>query len=156
LLRVSVLVFTLAAGAGIAVAQANPGSLNQQPAEDPTSASAAPPTYAPVPGQAGQSDRVIRISGGVMAGMLQNRVNPDYPPDARKKHLQGAVVLAVHISRDGNVMDVQPVSGPSALMQAAVDAVRQWTYRPYLLNGQPVEVNTTVTVNFNLSGSSEL
>ena len=84
----------------------------------------------------------------VMAGNLIRRVEPQYPAIARQIHLEGTVVLNAIISREGNIERVDVASGPALLAGAAREAVRQWKYRPYLLNGEPVEVETQVTVNF--------
>jgi protein TonB len=80
-------------------------------------------------------------------------VNPDYPKDARKQGIQGPVILRVQISKAGDVTDVKLISGHPALAQAAINAVQQWKYKPYLLNGYPVEVETQVQVNFTLAGN---
>ena len=88
----------------------------------------------------------------MMEGNLIHRVQPDYPPLARQARIQGQVVLRAMISREGTIENLQVLSGHPMLVQAAVDAVRQWRYRPYVLNGEPVEVETQVTVNFVLSG----
>lgn len=91
----------------------------------------------------------IRISGGVIAGNRTGGATPVYPPAAKQDHVTGTVVLAVEVSKTGQVTLVTPVSGPDErLVQAAADAVSTWTYRPYLLNGVPVNVTTTVTVHF--------
>ena len=87
-----------------------------------------------------------------MEGNLIHRVQPDYPAPARQIRVQGQVVLRAVISREGMIDNLQVVSGHPMLVKAAVDAVRQWRYRPYVLNGEPVEVETEVTVNFILSG----
>lgn len=87
----------------------------------------------------------IRVSGGVMAGLLVTRIEPVYPADTEA---QGAVVLHAIIGADGRVAKLTVVAGPAMLRDAAVEAVRQWVYKPYLLNGQPVSVDTTVVVNF--------
>ena len=91
-----------------------------------------------------------RISGGVMAGQILTRVDPVYPQDAKDAHIGGSVVLHAIISREGLVKDLSVVSGTAVLRDAATDAVKQWTYKPYLLNGRPTEVDTTITVNFTL------
>lgn len=134
-----------------------PGNPNTQPAPDPASTYASAPTsYAPVAG--GGVNRPygpVRISGGVMAGQVMNKVDPVYPQEARDKHISGTVVLSVRIGKDGTVQDIQPISGPAVFREPAMDAVKQWTYKPYLLNGQPTEVQTTVTVNFALAGPPE-
>jgi protein TonB len=95
--------------------------------------------------------RLPRISH-MMEGNLIYRVQPMYPPLARAARIQGAVVLRAVISRTGAIENLQTISGHPMLVIAAVDAVRQWRYRPYILNGDPVEVETQVTVNFSLSG----
>jgi len=95
-----------------------------------------------------------RISGGVIAGNLINKVTPTYPPIARAAHVGGQVVLHAIISKQGTIESLQAISGPDMLKSAALDAVRQWRYKPYLLNGDPTEVDTTITVNFNLNGGS--
>lgn len=88
----------------------------------------------------------------MMEGNLVLRVQPAYPLLARQVRVQGLVVLRAVISRDGTIENLQVLSGHPMLVQAAVDAVRQWRYRPYVLNGEPVEVETEVKVSFILSG----
>lgn len=88
----------------------------------------------------------------MMEGNLILRVQPDYPTIARQARVQGQVVLRAMISREGTIENLQVLSGHPMLVRAAVDAVRQWRYRPYVLNGEPVEVETEVKVNFILSG----
>jgi protein TonB len=82
--------------------------------------------------------------------MLVNKVLPQYPAIARAVRLGGTVVLAATISRNGTIENLHVVGGPQMLQQAAIDAVKQWRYRPYLLNGEPVEVETTVNVQFTM------
>jgi protein TonB len=95
----------------------------------------------------------VRISQGVTQGMVLRRVQPAYPQMAKIARVQGAVVLAAIIGKDGTIQNLHVVSTASPLLnQSAIDAVKQWRYRPYILNGEPVEVDTTVTVNFTLSG----
>jgi periplasmic protein TonB len=88
----------------------------------------------------------------MMEGNLIHRVEPTYPPLAIQTRTQGQVVLQAVISREGRIENLQVVSGHPLLVKVAIDAVRQWRYRPYVLNGEPVEVETQVTVNFVLSG----
>jgi protein TonB len=90
----------------------------------------------------------------MMEGNLIQRVQPVYPVLARQARIQGTVVLRAVISREGTIEKLQVASGPPLLVQAAIDAVRQWRYRLYLLNNEPVEVDSQVTVNFVLSGGS--
>lgn len=89
-----------------------------------------------------------RISQGVAQGLLIKRVQPVYPPSALSMHLQGAVELLATIGKDGSVTNLKQISGDPSLGRAAMDAVRQWKYRPYLLNGEPLEIQTQITVNF--------
>jgi TonB family protein len=93
----------------------------------------------------------IRVLPGVMARLIAGRVQPEYPEDAKAQRIQGIVELKVIIDKEGNVANLQLISGHPLLAPAAIDAVRQWKYRPYLLNGTPLEVETTVTVSFTLA-----
>lgn len=93
----------------------------------------------------------IRISQGVTKGLLIHREEPTYPPLARAARVQGEVVLSAVIDTNGQIQNLQLVSGHPMLVPAAISAVKQWRYKPYLLNGQPVEVETTITVIFTLS-----
>ena len=95
--------------------------------------------------------RPLRVSH-MMEGNLIHRVQPEYPLLARQARIQGTVVLSALINRNGRIENLQVLSGHPMLMQAAMDAVRRWRYRPYYLNDQPVEVETRITVNFTLSG----
>jgi len=94
----------------------------------------------------------VRVSSGVQSGLLVRRVNPTYPPLARQARIRGVVLLQAQISKDGNIENLQLISGHPMLAPAAIEAVKQWKYKPYLLNGEPVEVETQVQVNFTLSG----
>lgn len=91
----------------------------------------------------------IRVGTSVAMTQLIRQVNPVRSQEARKKHLQGTVLLHIVVDRDGSVVRVDPVSGPPELTQESVDAVRQWLFKPTLLNGDPVEVDTTVTIVFS-------
>lgn len=88
-----------------------------------------------------------------MATLILNKVQPEYPKEARKKRIQGTVVLRGVISDRGDVTELSIISGDPMLTQAAIDAVKQWKYKPYLLNGNPVEVETQFQVNFVLSST---
>jgi len=96
----------------------------------------------------------VRISQGVMQAFLLNKVTPTYPPDAIRQHIEGQVTLHVIIDKSGNVANVDPVSGHPLLIPAAVEAVDQWKYKPYLLHQKPVEVETLVLINFILSNGT--
>lgn len=95
----------------------------------------------------------VRVSSGVQSGLLVRKVQPTYPPLARQARIQGTVVLQAQISKSGDIENLQLISGHPMLAPAAIEAVKQWKYKPYLLNGEPVEVETTVQVNFSLAGS---
>jgi TonB family protein len=90
----------------------------------------------------------VRISAGVLSGMLVFKVDPVYPPEAKAAGVQGVVVLRAIVAKDGTVKSLQVVSGPPSLMTSAIDAVKQWKYNPYLLNGEPTEVETTININY--------
>jgi periplasmic protein TonB len=94
----------------------------------------------------------VRVSQGVSSGLLIRKVQPNYPPLARQARIQGDVILQAEISKDGTIQNLQLVSGHPMLAPAAIEAVKQWRYRPYLLNGEPVAVETQVLVKFSLSG----
>jgi protein TonB len=93
----------------------------------------------------------VRVSQGVTKGLMIHRVEPPYPPLAREARVQGDVVLRAIIDKNGNIQDLQLVSGHPMLVPSAIEAVKQWRYKPYLLNGNPVEVDTTITVIFALT-----
>jgi periplasmic protein TonB len=93
----------------------------------------------------------VHVPVGLMKGMLVSKVNPEYPREARRGHIFGTVVMHAIISKTGDVENLTVLSGQEELRQASIDAVRQWKYKPYLLNGQPTEVDTTITVNFQIN-----
>jgi len=93
----------------------------------------------------------IRVGGGVQQANLIRKVTPAYPPDAKEARIQGVVHLTAIIGKDGNIQSLEVVSGHPLLVQAAMDAVKQWEYKPTLLNGNPVEVITQIDVSFTLS-----
>jgi protein TonB len=94
----------------------------------------------------------IAVSSGVMAGNILVKTQPQYPAIAKAARIQGTVVLQATISKTGTIEGLTVVSGPPMLQQAALDAVRSWRYKPYLLNGEPVEVGTQINVVFSLGG----
>jgi protein TonB len=111
---------------------------------------AAPPPPPPKVEKAATPQR-IRVGGNVQAANLIRKVTPVYPPLAKQARVQGTVRFTAIISKDGTIQQLQLVSGHPLLVQAAQDAVKQWLYKPTLLNGEPVEVVTQIDVNFTLS-----
>jgi protein TonB len=103
-----------------------------------------------IPQPAQQEKRAVRLSEGLVAAQLTYRVEPRYPPLAIQIHLQGSVQLHAIISREGRITSLEVLSGHALFVQAALDAVRQWRYRPTMLDGEPVEVETTISVIFRL------
>jgi len=108
-----------------------------------TAAAPPPPPKAATPNR-------IKVGGAVQAASLVKKVTPEYPPIAKTAHVQGTVVLRAIIAKDGSVEQLQFVTGPPLLMASAMSAVKEWKYKPTTLNGQPVEVDTTVQVVFSL------
>lgn len=130
---------------GLAVAMAPAGAADsvRQPTAKVPAAQPASPAEKPVVR--------VRVSAGVSQAMLISKVQPRYPQDAKAAGAQGPVVLAAVIGKDGSVQSLKVINTASSLLnQAAIDAVQQWKYKPYMLNGTPVEVDTTITVNFTL------
>jgi TonB family protein len=94
--------------------------------------------------------QVVRVSQGVMEGLVIKRVQPKYPTQAMQLHIQGAVQLEATVSKDGSIKNLKVISGDGLLARAAQDAVKQWQYKPYYLNGEPVEIQTQILVKFKL------
>ena len=111
----------------------------------------APIAALPPPPKAAAPAR-IKQGGNVTAASIITQTRPVYPALARQARIQGNVVLHAIIDKDGNVAQLEVVSGHPLLVQAALDAVKQWRYKPTLLNGDPVEVDTTITVTFTMGG----
>ena len=99
-----------------------------------------------------KSDKPQRVSNGVQAGLLLAPIQPVYPAIAKVTHTQGTVVVEAIISKAGRIESLNVVSGPEMLRGAALAAIKEARYRPYLLDGTPVEVQTTITVNFRMDG----
>lgn len=118
-------------------------SIYAQEQKDEPSQPPPPPTAEP-----GQPTQKIHVGQGVTQGFLIKRVQPEYPSKARKRGVQGAVVLRVVITKTGDVEDVEVISGDELLVPATVKAVKKWKYKPYLLKGEPVAIKTTITFNF--------
>jgi len=114
----------------------------------PAAAPPPPPKAAPPPPK---PTGPMKIGGNVVAANLINPVKPVYPPLAKMARQQGTVKFEAMISKEGTIEDLKLISGPPLLVQAAMDAVKQWRYKPTVLNGEPVEVQTTIDVNFSLS-----
>jgi TonB family protein len=108
-------------------------------------------TVMPPAGAKIATPQLVRISAGVSTALLIKKVQPQYPSNAMQSRVQGQVVLQARIDKEGNVEDLTLISGDPLLAPAALEAVKQWKYKPYLLNGQPVKVETQVVVNFTLS-----
>ncbi|MFZ0285437.1 MAG: energy transducer TonB [Terriglobales bacterium] len=103
------------------------------------------PASVPRPGP-----QTLKISQGVSQGLLIKKVAPIYPQRAMQAHLQGSVQLLATISKNGDISHVKLLNGEPVLAQAAMDAVKQWKYKPYLLDGQPMDIQTQITINFSL------
>jgi TonB family protein len=95
-------------------------------------------------------NRKVEVPADVIAGLLLQKTDPVYPPVAKAARIQGTVVLQATISKSGSVEDLHVVTGQALLQEAALSAVRTWRYRPYLVNGEPVKVQTTINVIFTL------
>jgi periplasmic protein TonB len=92
----------------------------------------------------------LRVSSGVAEGLKTHTVNPKYPREARDKGIQGEVILQATIDTKGNITNLNAVRGDPILADASIEAVKQWRYKPYILNGEPVEVETTIKIVFHL------
>jgi len=115
----------------------------------PTAAPPPPPPPAEKPKPA--TPQRIRVGGNVQAANIARMVRPSYPPLAKQARIQGTVRFNAVIAKDGTIQNLQVVSGHPLLIPAATEAVRQWVYKPTMLNGEPVEVQTQIDVNFTLS-----
>ena len=106
------------------------------------------PSPSPNANQSPNRPQRFRVSSGVMAGLMTHRVDPVYPREAKKKHIKGDVILRVLVDKQGQVVDVAVIKGDPMFTEAAMDAVKQWRFKPYLLNGEPIEVESTALVSF--------
>jgi protein TonB len=104
----------------------------------------------PAPKVQAATPKKVAVSSGVMAGNRIGGENPTYPAIAKAARIQGTVVLQATISKNGTIENLRVIGGPPMLQSAATEAVRGWRYKPYLLNGEPVEVETQVNVVFSL------
>lgn len=92
----------------------------------------------------------LRVSSGVAEGLKIHDEQPHYPREAREKGIQGDVLLQATIDTKGNLANLKAVQGDPILVKAAVDAVKKWKYRPFILKGEPVEVETTIKIQFHM------
>ena len=132
--------------------------LTGNPKQNLRAPNAASPTANPEPAPAvvqQEGTPPVRVAGGVEAGQILYKTVPVYPPVAKAAHVSGAVVLHALISKTGDILNLQIISGPEMLRASALNAVSQWKYKPFLLNGEPTEVDTTITVNYNFAGDDE-
>jgi TonB family protein len=106
----------------------------------------------PVASVVAKKPEIVTLSADVTAGLLLNKTPPVYPPEAKAARVSGTVVLEGIISKTGSIENLRVISGPDMLRQAALDAVKTWRYKPYLLKGEPFEVVTTINVIFTLGG----
>ncbi len=115
--------------------------------------SAAPPPPPPPPPAVKkvETPQRIKVGGNVQSAMILRKPAPVYPQLAKSARVSGVVHLAAVISKDGTIQELHSLGGPALLIQAAIDAVKQWVYRPTMLNGEPVQVETTIDVNFTLN-----
>ena len=99
---------------------------------------------------AGSSQHVHVGDKSLLGGHLIHKVPPKYPKAARKAHIEGTVVLCAEIGKDGKISGLRPLSGPSELIDSAIHAVQKWEYTPFVLNGEPVNIETDIRVTFKL------
>ena len=104
-------------------------------------------------GAAAEPSGPIHVKGNIMQGQRISGEIPVYPPEAKKQRVQGKVVIDALIDQEGKVGHLHVESGPEMLRQSSLDAVKTWVYKPYLLNGEPVAVETTISVVYSLGGS---
>lgn len=108
------------------------------------------PVAARIPADNSKKAPKLRIAQGVAEGNILSKVPPHYPEEAKQNHITGDVILDFTIDRNGNVTGLKIISGHPLLASAAVDAVKQWKYKPFLLNGEPVDVETTARIIFRM------
>jgi TonB family protein len=141
--RIALVVLTIVLGATAAFSQ------DEQEAPAPTQSPASDSSQSNAP-----AAKPVRVPGNVASAMLIHQVAPVYPAAAKEQHIEGTVVLHALIGKDGTLRALRYVSGPPALMQSAMEAVKQWQYKPTLLNGEPVDVDTTISVVYTLGGKT--
>jgi periplasmic protein TonB len=108
------------------------------------------PSASPTPTDKVKAGKRFRVAQGVAEGHIVHKVPPRYPEKAKAEHITGDVILGFTINRKGDVVNLKVLKGDPLLAQAAAEAVSQWKYKPYLLNGEPVEVDTTAKISFRM------
>jgi TonB family protein len=131
------------------VASTEPGPSANQPTGDATTGKVAESTSS-APTSSNILPPRMRVAGNVTAAAIITRTTPRYPPRARAGHIQGDVILHAIIDKEGNISELQVLAGDDLLAQSALAAVRQWRYKPMLFDGEPAEVDTTITITFSL------
>lgn len=126
------------------------GTIEDFPEKPISTSTPSPDSSGPPHSSDGSMINKIRVSSGVAEGQLLHKVEPVYPPEAKRKRIQGTVLLQATIGKDGAMKELKLISGPPELAEAAIGAVQQWRYRPYLLQGSPVEVETIVKIRFHM------
>jgi protein TonB len=112
-----------------------------------------PATASPAPNSSTPKPKSIRVGGGVASANLIHQVKPVYPKDAKKQHITGTVLLHAIIGKDGTIENLEYVSGPPELTPSAMEAVKKWRYKPMLFNGDPVRVDTAISVIYRLGNN---
>jgi protein TonB len=124
-----------------------PSALGLTPTADPNALAAIGNAPVAVPKA---SNQVVKVSQGVSEGLVLKKVQPRYPAQALQMHTEGSVQLQATIGKDGSISNLKVLNGEAILARAALEAVKQWKYKPYYLNGDPVEIQTQITINFKL------
>jgi periplasmic protein TonB len=129
------------------------GFVGQDQAASPSPTPTPSPTATPTPsphGPPGPGTKRVRISSGVAEGLIRHKVDPVYPWDAKVNHITGDVLLKAVIDRQGNIANLELLRGDPTLAESAIKAVKQWKYRPYILNGEAIEAETTVKIQYHM------
>jgi protein TonB len=125
---------------------------DQSASPSPTPTPSPSPTATPPPSRKGfvPGTNRIRISSGVADSLIRHKVDPVYPWDAKVNHITGDVLLKAVIDRQGNIANLELLRGDPILAESAIKAVKQWKYRPYILNGEAIEAETTVKIQYHM------
>ena len=143
-MKAAIAVVVLLAGSSCGFAyQDQSASPSPTPTPSPTASPSPSPNGPPGPGT-----KRVRISSGVAEGLIRHKVDPVYPQKARENHITGDVLLKAVIDRQGNITNIELVRGDPILAESAIKAVKQWKYRPYILNGEAIEAETTVKIQY--------